>query len=258
MTSPTSQPDMTRALLELGLRGAAAHIDDLVARATQRRWSPAQLVEELVRVESADRTHRSLERRRKRSKIASFKPMADFDWAWPSKLKRDLLERVLRLRFMQEAANVIVVGPHGLGKTMILANIAHEAIMAGHTVYYVTAAKLIADLSVLDSARTLERRIRHYVSFALLCIDELGYLSYDSRAADLLFEVVSRRHAAGKPIALTTNLAFADWTQVFPNATSTVALVDRLTHRADIVVIEGKSWRHKEAKERIDRRDDDP
>ena len=146
MTSPTSQPDMTRALLELGLRGAAAHIDDLVARATQRRWSPAQLVEELVRVESADRTHRSLERRRKRSKIASFKPMADFDWAWPSKLKRDLLERVLRLRFMQEAANVIVVGPHGLGKTMILANIAHEAIMAGHTVYYVTAAKLIASM----------------------------------------------------------------------------------------------------------------
>ena len=104
-----------------------------------------------------------------------------------------------------------------------------------------------------DSARTLERRIKHYCSAAVLCIDELGYLSYDNRAADLLFEVVSRRYASGKPIALSTNLAFSDWNTVFPHATCTVALIDRLTHRADIIQVTGNSWRRKEAKERRDK-----
>ena len=87
-------------------------------------------------------------------------------------------------------------------------------------------------------------------------IDELGYLSYDGGDADLLFEVVSRRHAARKSIAMTTNLALSDWRVVFPRATRTVVLVDRLTHRADIVHIEGKSWRRKEAQERRQRRDE--
>ena len=84
-------------------------------------------------------------------------------------------------------------------------------------------------------------------------MDELGYLSYDSRAADLLFEIVTRRYDAHKAIALTTNLAFKDWTTVFPHATFTLALVDRLTHRADIIKIAGDSWRRKEAQERQER-----
>ena len=113
-----------------------------------------------------------------------------------------------------------------------------------------TAARLINDLGAYDSPRALEQRLKHYAQMSLLCIDEVGYLSYDSRAADLLFEVVSRRHAAKKPIVLSTNLAFKDWGTVFPHATCTVALIDRLTHRADIIRIEGESWRKKEAKER--------
>jgi DNA replication protein DnaC len=254
--SPTTNPaaDLARAFRDLGLRGAADLLDDFVARVTRQRLGPVQMLEELVRIEQLDRARRSLERRQKRAGVGAFKPIADFDWNWPKVIDRDLADRCLALRFLDEGANVILVGAHGLGKTMLLKNIAHQAILGGHAVLVLTAAKLLNDLGSQDSTRALERRLRHYAGIALLCIDELGYLSYDSRAADLLFEVVSRRHEARRPIVMTTNLAFVDWPTVFPNATCTVALVDRLTHRADVLNIEGDSWRHKEARERAARR----
>lgn len=245
--------DLKTTLVDVGLRGLEASLDDFVARASKGRWSPIQQLEELVRIETLDRARRSLERRQARSRIGAFKPMEDFDWNWPSKIDRPAVDRVLALTFIDEGANVIIVGAHGLGKTMLLKNIGHQAILRGATVLAVTAAKLLNDLSAQDSPRGLERRIKHYATVAVLCVDELGYLSYDNRAADLLFEVVSRRYAARKPIVLSTNLAFKDWDTVFPHATCTVALIDRLTHRADIIRIEGDSWRRKEAKERLER-----
>jgi DNA replication protein DnaC len=203
-----------------------------------------------VRIEKLDRARRSLERRQRRSKVGAFKPMADFDWNWPSGLDRPLVEQALALRFLSDGANIILVGAHGLGKTMIAQNIAHQAILAGHSVLFLTTARLLNDLGAYDSTRALESRLKYYSQVSILCCDELGYLSYDNRAADLLFEIVSRRHAARKPIVLSTNLAFKDWTTVFPHATCTVALVDRLTHRADIIHLQGDSWRKKEALER--------
>jgi DNA replication protein DnaC len=183
--------------------------------------------------------------------------MCDFDWVWPKAIDRDGVERALKLRFVDEGGNVIVAGAHGLGKTMILKNIAHQAVLSGHNVLFTTAQKMLAQLGAIDSPTKLERRLRHFSSIKLLCIDEVGYLSYDSKAADLLFEVVNRRYKAQKSVALTTNLAFKDWTTVFPNATCTVALVDRLCHRADILKVEGDSWRKKEAMERQERRKGD-
>lgn len=253
-SAKTPTPDLAENLHELGLRGLAAQLDDFLARATKQRLGSVRLLEELVRVESIDRQRRSLESRWRRSRIGSFKPMADFDWSWPRAIPRDLVERALALEFLDEGANVILVGAHGLGKTMLLKNIAHQAVLRGSTVLFVTAARLMSDLSAQDSPRALERRLKHYTAFGVLCIDELGYLAYDARATDLLFEVVTRRHAASKPIVLSTNLAFKDWPDVLPNATCTVALVDRLTHRADIIHIKGDSWRQKESKERQKRR----
>jgi len=118
---------------------------------------------------------------------------------------------------------------------------------------FISAAKMLGELSGIDSPSKLEARLKYYSSIRFLCVDEVGYLSYDNRAADLLFEVVTRRYEAGKSMALTTNLAFKDWITVFPHATCTIALVDRLTHRADILKIEGDSWRRKEALERQNR-----
>ena len=252
MSSSREPPEESLAhLLELlNLRGITEDLDDFLARATKKRFGPVQVLEEMARIEHLDRKRRSLESRVKRSRIGAFKPMSKFDWNWPQEIDRDLVERLLKLSFLEDKANVLFVSAHGLGKTMLLKNISHRAVHEGHAVLFTTAARMLTDLSGQESMRALERRLKHYAGFSILTIDELGYLSYDNRAADLLFEVVTRRHDAQKPILLSTNLAFSNWTTVFPNATSTVALVDRLTHRADIIKITGESWRVKESKER--------
>lgn len=252
MTSqtPVALSELRAGLESVGLRALAEHLEDFVARHGRGRGDVTKVLEDIVRIETGDRARRSLERRTTRSRVGDYKPMADFDWKWPKRLDREALERLLALRFLEEGANAILIGNHGLGKTMILKNIAHAAVQRGHAVLFVGASQLLNDLEAQETARALDRRIKHYVRFPLLCVDELGYLSYSNRAADLLFEIVNRRYIAKRPIALTTNLTFSKWTTVFPHATCTVALIDRLTHRADIVRIEGDSWRRKEAAER--------
>lgn len=233
-------------LAQLGLRHTADALDDLLAHASKRRFSHTQLLERVVELELDDRARRSLERRMSRSRLGRFKPIADFDWAWPSRIDRDAIDNVLRLDFLERAGNVVFVAAQGLGKTTLAKNIGHHAVLAGHSVLFVTAAEMLLDLSGQESARGLERRLRHYARPALLIIDEIGYLSYDSRNADLLFQVVSRRYE-NKSVVLTTNLAFADWPSVFPNATSATALIDRLVHHADVLALEGDSYRRREA-----------
>ena len=129
---------------------------------------------------------------------------------------------------------------------MLTKNLLHQAVLAGHSALFITASDLILDLSSRETARTLERRLRAYTRPQVLAIDEIGYLAYDSHAADLLFQIVSRRYEH-RSIVLTTNLAFQDWHTVFPNASCAVALIDRLTHHAELIPIEGESYRRREA-----------
>ena len=177
---------------------------------------------------------------------AGSKPIADWDWDWPTALDRPALERVLALDFLDRAENVLLVGAQGLGKTMLAKNIVHQVVLAGHSARFITASDLLLDLNGQETARALERRLRHYARPALLAIDEIGYLAYDAPAADLLFQIVSRRYEH-RPLLMTTNLAFKHWDTIFPNASCAVALIDRLTHHAEIVVIEGDSYRKREA-----------
>jgi DNA replication protein DnaC len=156
----------------------------------------------------------------------------------------------MTLQFLADATNVVFAGPNGVGKTMCACNLGYQAVLAGHTVLFVTAGQLLGDLAALDSDSALRSRLRRYAAPDLLLIDEVGYLSYSNRHADLLFELVSRRYQH-KSTVVTTNKAFADWGEVFPNAACVVSLVDRLMHRAEVVRIEGQSYRAKEAQERL-------
>jgi DNA replication protein DnaC len=238
---------LAERLVELGLRHTGKSLDDLIATATKKRWGPAELLEQMVEQEHADRTRRGLERRLERSRIGRFKPMADFDWTWPKRIDRKAVEAALNLDFLQEAHNVVLIAPQGLGKTMIAQNIAHQAVLAGHSALFVTVSQMLLDLSAQESARSLDRRLRYYCNrIGLLVLDEVGYLSYDSRNADLLYQVVSRRYER-KSLVLTTNLAFSQWPSIFPNATSAVALIDRVVHHAEIITIEGDSYRRRTA-----------
>lgn len=233
-------------LRQLGLRHLAGELDDIIAQATKKRWSPMQIIEHVVQAEAQYRARKSLERRIARSRIGRFKSMADFDWAWPKRIDREHVESSLRLDFLRATRNVVLVANQGLGKTMIAKNIAHAAVQEGHSVLFTSASQLLLDLAAQDSARGLDRRLRHYARPALLVLDEVGYLSYDNRNADLLFQVVSRRYEQ-KSTLLTTNLAFSEWPGIFPNAACAIALIDRVVHHADVIVVEGESYRRREA-----------
>jgi DNA replication protein DnaC len=243
---PTATTTLSSQLRRLGLTRVADDLNDLLARAAKDRWTPVALLEALATTELEDRARRSLERRFRRARLGRFKPMADFDWAWPKDIDRPLVERVLGLDFLKEAENVVLVGAQGLGKTMIAKNAVHQAILQGHSALFTTAADLLLDLNGQETARGLDRRLRHYTRPSLLCIDEIGYLAYDAHAADLLFQIVTRRYEQ-KSIILTTNLAFRDWHTIFPNASCAVGLIDRLTHHAALVKITGDSYRLREA-----------
>ena len=241
--------DLKDQLRLLGLRHTAETLDDLIALATKSRWGVQQILEHVARTELEDRARKSLERRLGRSRIGRFKAMADFDWAWPKAVDREAVEAALRLDFLEKTHNVVLVANQGLGKTMIAQNIANAAVLAGHSVLFTTAAQLLLDLGAQESARALDQRLRHYCTrTGLLVIDEIGYLSYDNRNADLLFQVVSRRYER-KSVVITTNLAFADWPTIFPNAACTTALIDRLVHHSEIISIEGASYRKREAEQ---------
>lgn len=207
-------------------------------------WVPVMLdwLEETAR-------RRSLESRLVKSRLGSFKAMADYDWAWPKRIDREAVEELFKLEFIAEAANVVLVGPNGVGKTMIAQNLAHQALLAGHGVRFTTASAMLAELGACEGTASLERALGRYTRPGLLVVDEVGYLSYSNRAADLLFEVVTRRYGK-RPMILTTNRPFAEWGEVFPNATCVVTLVDRLVHHAEVIAIAGDSYRAKESAER--------
>jgi DNA replication protein DnaC len=216
-------------------------------------WSQVQdqpWLAEVLAYEEAERARRSLERRQRNARIGEFKHMVDFDWEWPKQVDREAIDEALTGHFIPKGINLVLYGSNGVGKTMIEQNIAFQALLLGYSVRFVSASEMLADLAVQDSSSSLNRRVARYANPALLCIDEVGYLSYDTRYADLLFEVVTRRYQAGKSIVLTTNKRFKDWAEVFPNAACVVTLVDRLIHRCEIIEIDADSYRLKEANDR--------
>jgi len=226
VSQPTNQTidDLRARLRRLNLYGLLAEVDTLAAEP----W-----LERVLAIEEAERQHRSSKRRLKAARLGAFKSIGD----------------LLTLGFVGQCANVILIGPNGLGKTMIAKNVLSQALLAGHTARFTLASDMLHDLAAQDSSAQLARRLRHYIKPDVLCIDEVGYLSYDTRYADLLFQVVTRRYQQRSTI-LTTNKPFGEWNQVFPNASCVVALVDRLVHQAEILDIEGQSYRLKEAQER--------
>ena len=234
-----STPDPRQRAAALQLHGVLAHWSEC---ADQPWLNP------LLDWEETERARRSLERRLRCAHIGRFKPLADFDWAWPAQCDQRAIAELMTLDFLDSATNAILIGSSGLGKTMIAQNIAHQAVLQGHTVLFATAGQLLGELAGLDSDSALRYRLRRYAAPDLLVIDEVGYLSYSNRHADLLFELINRRHEK-KSTLITSNKAFSEWSEVFPNASCVVAMIDRLVHHAEILSIKGESYRRKEAQE---------
>lgn len=224
------------------LHGVISHKDDI-------NEEGAFWLERFVTWEERHRLQRSLDGRLRKARLGRFKPMSEFDWTWPKQCDRAVIEQWMQLGFMEGASNLILCGPNGVGKTMIVSNIASQAVLRGSTALFTTAAAMLNELAELDSDSALRRRIKYYTQPSLLVVDEVGYLSYSNRHADLLFEVVSQRYEK-KSTCITTNKPIPDWRDIFPNATCVVSIVDRLLHHSEILTIDGDSFRLKEAMEK--------
>lgn len=236
---------------QLAQRATALKLHGLIAH-----WDEVEnivWIEQLLAWEEDERSKRSLERRMNKAHLGRFKPLAQFDWNWPKKCDREAIEEWMKLKFINDATNLILCGPNGAGKSTIARNIAHQAVLKGYTVLFATAGKMLNNLAAQDGDNALRRRLKHYAQPQLLIIDEVGYLSYSNRHADLLFEIVARRYEA-KSTIITTNKSFSEWAEIFPNAACVVSLIDRLVHHSEIVNIDADSFRLKEAQEQSNKR----
>jgi DNA replication protein DnaC len=222
------------------------NFEALTREAGRQTWSHAHYLDKLLEGECARRQVNATERRIKNAHFPVPQALDAFDWNWPKKLNRPQVQDLFRMAFLTDHTNVIFLGGVGLGKTHLATALGRQACEKGHTVLFTTAVDIINTLAAAQIAHRLRPELKRYTRPDLLIVDELGYLPIDKLGADLLFQVFSKRYEHGSTV-LTTNKAYKHWSSIFNNdATITSAVLDRILHHAETVVIEGTSYRMKD------------
>jgi DNA replication protein DnaC len=231
---------MTEGLLQTHLKRLqlpyfAEHHAALMAQAGRESWSHGRVLEQLVEGELA--------RRVKSARLPGIKTLEGFDWSWPKKINRAQVQQVFRLDFLPQHGNVILLGGVGVGKTHLAIALAHSACLKGRTTLFTSAVDIVNALAAAQATGGIKREMARLLKPSLLVVDELGYLPIDKFGADALFQVISQRYERGSTV-ITTNRAFKHWPEIFNNdSTLTSALLDRLLHHGESIVIEGRSYR---------------
>lgn len=247
----TENNNPTETLLEqhlkyLKLAFMHEHHQDLAKQAAKKHWSHIRYLEQLAEQETTQRRDRATERRIRTARFPVVKTLDEFNWSWPSDINRLQVQNLFRLQFIETKSNVIFLGGVGLGKTHLASALGYTACLNGNTVLFTTAIDIINTLAAAREAGRMKPALKKYTRPSVLLMDEIGFLPIDKNGADLLFQVISLRYEQGA-IVITSNRAFKDWPEIFNNdATLTSAILDRLLHHAETVLIEGNSYRMKD------------
>lgn len=244
--TPSDLKRLDAHLDALHLSHVKAQYQELATAAAQKQISHLVYLAELIEAEANARETRAIARRIRQARFPYLRTIEDFEWTWPKKINRPQIQNLFRLAFVPSNTNVVLISTVGLGKTHIAIALGHAACIGGHSVLFTTAVDIINTLAAAQSAGRLKREIARYLKPDLLIIDELGFLPIDKYGADLLFQIISHRYERA-PMVITTNRAYKHWSQIFNNdSTLTSAILDRILHHVDTVIIEGKSYRTRE------------
>jgi DNA replication protein DnaC len=242
-----NRPQQLEAHLQfLSLPFMLEHHENVARQAATEHWTHLHYLDCLAQGEVSARQDRAIKRRIRLARFPVLKTIDQFQWSWPKKINQVNVQNLFRLKFVEDKANVIFLGGVGLGKTHLATALGYAACLQGKSVLFTTAVDAINTLSAAHAANRLKIELKKYMAPAVIILDELGYLPIDKHGADLLFQIISLRYEQGSLI-ITSNRAFRDWPQIFNNdSTLTSAILDRLLHHAETILIDGKSYRMKD------------
>ena len=222
------------------------HYAELAVTAAAQELSHVAFLQRLIEGEALQKHDRCTERRVLQARFPLRKTLDEFNWSWPTSINRLQIQNLFRLQFFEQKGNVIFISTTGLGKTHLSLALGYQACLKGYSVLFTTAVDAVNNLVAAGKAGARKQELRRYLRPSLLILDELGYLALDKTAADLLFQIISGRYERGSTV-LTTNLPYKKWAGTLNNdATLTSALLDRLLHHSETVIIKGKSYRNPE------------
>jgi len=236
---------LSEQLTSLRLPFIREHYQSLADEAAREQWPPLRYLSRLIEGETQRRQEHRIARRIAEARFPVLKTLEQFDWSWPKKINRSQVQNLFRLAFLQDKASVVFVGGVGLGKSHLAMALGYAACLQDHSVLFTTAVEAINTLTAAQAQYRLKHELKRFLAPSVLVLDELGYLPIDKAGADLLFQIISGRYEKGSTV-ITTNQAYKHWPRIFNNdSTITAAVLDRLLHHAETVVIEGKSYRTK-------------
>ena len=238
-----SRRERVRAMLaDLKMPGALEAVDGILAQADGGTVTATEAIEQLLSAQIVLRNNRRLKTAMRASRLPAIKTLAQFDFAFQPSIKREQIQALHELGFLERAENVVLLGPPGVGKTHLAISLAIAAAESGRRVYYGTLAALIESLTEARTAGNLSRRLRVLTHPALLVIDEIGYLPVSQDDAVLFFQLINARHERVSTV-LTSNKGFEEWGGVLGDDVMAAALIDRVLHHCHIVNIRGNSYR---------------
>ena len=246
MTNPDPHAALREHLAELRLAQIAEIYQEVLNEAARKNCSPLDVLATLVAAEITARRERALQRRIAAARLPKRKTLEEFDMAFPKRIPKQKVLRLFDCEFVAQHQSAVIIGPTGIGKTHLLTALGYTACERGVSVRFTRVVDMLNGLTAAQINGTLAKALKVYTTPSLLLLDELGYLPIDKHGADLLFQIISYRYEQGS-IIITSNRAFRDWPQIFNNdSTLTSAILDRLLHHAETILIDGKSYRMKD------------